>query len=147
MDALAEYGYLGLFLASFLAATVLPLSSEVVLVVLLLNHFSPVNTILVATTGNVLGSITNYAIGFWGNYFLLEKLLRYSREDIEKADRRFQKYGIASLLFAWVPIVGDAFTVVAGLLKINFLLFLILVSVGKLVRYIVIVYTTLGVSG
>jgi len=67
MDYFTELGYLGLFLASFLAATVLPLSSEVVLSVLLLNELNPALLVSVATVGNVLGAFTNYALGFWGS--------------------------------------------------------------------------------
>ncbi|MFO7665739.1 MAG: DedA family protein, partial [Desulfobacterales bacterium] len=75
MDLLAQYGYIGLFIASFLAATILPFSSEIVLVFLLLNNHDPFISITVATAGNVLGSVSNYAIGFWGSFLIMEKLL------------------------------------------------------------------------
>ena len=81
MESLAEFGYLGLFAASFLAATILPLSSEVVLTYLLAHNFHPATLITVATTGNVLGSFANYGIGFWGSIFLLQGVLRISAED------------------------------------------------------------------
>jgi membrane protein YqaA with SNARE-associated domain len=138
MGILIEYGYICLFVASFLAATILPLSSEFLLSILLLNNSDPYYTIIVATVGNVLGSVANYGLGCWGSYLLLRKWLRYSQEDILLAKQRFGKYGTFSLVFAWVPIIGDPLTVAAGLLKINFILFLTLVTVGKLARYIVL---------
>jgi len=138
MNILAEYGYTGLFIASFLAATILPLSSEIVLISLLLNNHDPFLSITVATAGNVSGSVLNYALGFWGSFLLMEKLLRLSQTEIARSEKRFQKYGVLSLLFAWVPIIGDPLTVAAGVLKINIYLFLSLVTAGKLFRYIIV---------
>ena len=138
MESLAEYGYLGLFAASFLAATILPFSSEVVLSYLLVEGLQPVTLITVATTGNVLGSFANYGIGFAGSIFLIQRVLRISTEDFTRAKNRFHKYGVFSLLFAWVPIIGDPLTVVAGALKINLAIFMILVTAGKLIRYIMV---------
>ncbi len=138
MDFLAHYGYGGLFLASFLAATILPFSSELVLGVLLGNNYDPVFAIGVATTGNVLGSLVNYALGLGGSIILVKKILRLSGEEITRAEERFKKYGTASLLLAWVPVIGDPLTVVAGALRINIYLFLGLVTAGKLLRYIVV---------
>ena len=124
METLVEYGYLGLFIASFLAATILPFSSEFVLSFLLLNNYDPFNTIAVATAGNVLGSVTNYALGLGGGFLVLNKILRMSDKEINSAEERFRKYGTFSLLFAWVPVIGDPLTVAAGVLRINFMVFL-----------------------
>jgi membrane protein YqaA with SNARE-associated domain len=138
MDLLAEYSYAGLFIASFLAATVLPLSSEVVLIFLLMNNHDPVFSITVATAGNVLGSLVNYALGLWGSFLIMEKLLRLSKAKIARSEQRFKKYGAFSLLFSWVPFIGDPLTVAAGVLKTNIYLFLSLVTAGKLFRYILV---------
>jgi membrane protein YqaA with SNARE-associated domain len=146
MDLLAEYGYIGLFTASFLAATILPLSSEAVLIFLLLNSHDPVISISVATAGNVLGSVLNYALGFWGSFLIMERLLRLSKEKIALSEKRFKKYGVFSLLFAWVPVFGDPLTVAAGVLKTNIYLFLGLVTAGKLFRYIIVVMSTLSLK-
>ena len=146
MEFLAEYGYTGLFIASFLAATILPLSSEAVLIFLLLNNHDPVISISVATAGNVLGSVLNYALGFWGSFFIMEKILRLSKEKIALSEKRFKKYGVFSLLFAWVPVIGDPLTVAAGVLKTNIYLFLGLVTAGKLFRYIIVVMSTLSLK-
>ncbi len=140
MEYFTEFGYIGLFTASFLAATILPLSSEIVLGLLLYNGFNPVALISVATTGNVLGSLLNYAAGFWGNLFLFEKVFKLSESEFMKAQKRFSRYGSFSLLLAWVPIIGDPLTIIAGALKINIFLFIFLVTTGKLARYLFITF-------
>ena len=144
MEYLIEYGYIGLFIASFLAATILPLSSEIVLTLLLLSKLDPVLLIATATLGNVLGSFTNYSIGSYGGELLVKKLLKITGKSFENAKHRFRKYGVFSLFFAWVPIIGDPLTVVAGILKINIIIFAIIVTTGKLIRYIIVSYLTLS---
>ncbi|MCD4720931.1 MAG: DedA family protein [Desulfobacula sp.] len=145
MEILAEYSYWGLFLASFLAATILPFSSEVVLGYLLTHDFSPYVTVFAATTGNVLGSVVNYGLGILGSRILLNKFYRISNLEIGKAENRFKKYGVFSLLFAWVPIIGDPLTVAAGILKVNFIVFLLLVSIGKFLRYVFVSWAVLTI--
>lgn len=145
MEYFSELGYFGMFVASFLAATILPLSSEVVLTALLLNGLSPVALVSVATTGNVLGSIVNYALGFWISIEVVKRWLKISEEEFIRAEQRFTKYGLASLLLAWMPIIGDPITVVAGILRVRFLWFVLLVTAGKLARYVVITYLALQV--
>ncbi len=136
MEIITEYGYLGLFLASFLAATILPLSSEVVLGYLLTHDFNIYLTVCTATSGNVMGAVVNYGIGIFGSQILLQKVLRISNHDMLSAEIRFKKYGVLSLLFAWVPVIGDPLTVAAGVLKTNFYIFFILVGLGKFLRYV-----------
>lgn len=143
MEYFSELGYFGLFVSAFLAATILPLSSEVVLSTLLLSGLSPTVLIIIATTGNVLGSLTNYALGYWGSKTAVKKWLRISDEEFVQAEQRFVKYGLFSLFFAWVPIIGDPLTVIAGVLRIRLSWFVILVTAGKLMRYIVISYLVL----
>ena len=138
MEVLAEYSYLGLFLSSFLAATLLPLSSEMVLGLLLNQGFNPYAALFVATFGNVLGAVVNYGLGAFGGRLILHKWWRMQDPDIRKAEKRFQTFGGFSLLFAWVPVIGDPLTVAAGVLKVNFLVFLLLVGLGKFLRYAVI---------
>lgn len=143
MEYFSELGYFGLFVAAFLAATILPLSSEIVLSALLLTGLSPIVLVTIAITGNVLGSLTNYALGYWASLGVIKKWLKISEEEFVRAEQRFVKYGLFSLCFAWVPIIGDPLTVLAGVLRIQLLWFVILVSVGKLMRYIVISYFVL----
>lgn len=143
MEFLTAYGLWGLFTASFLAATILPLSSEVVLGYLLLQNFNVSGVVAVATTGNVLGSLVNYVLGRVGSRVLLEKIFRVSPDDISRARSRFKTHGTISLLLAWVPVIGDPLTVAAGMLKINFWIFLTLVSLGKFARYAVLSWAVL----
>jgi membrane protein YqaA with SNARE-associated domain len=135
MEFLTGHGLWGLFVASFLAATILPLSSEVVLGYLLVHNFNVHGVMAVATLGNVLGALVNYGLGRAGSRTLLEKIFRVSPEDISKARSRFKTHGSISLLLAWVPVIGDPLTVVAGMLKINLWVFLVLVTLGKFLRY------------
>lgn len=146
MTFFSELGYAGLFIAAFLAATILPLSSELVLSALLVSGLSPTTLVLVATLGNVLGSLLNYMLGYWASLGIVKKWLKYSESEFLRAEQRFKKYGIFSLLFAWLPIIGDPITVVAGVLRIHLAWFLILVTVGKLTRYAVISYFILQTS-
>ena len=143
MEYLSELGHIGLFISAFLAATILPLSSEIVLSALLLNGLSPTTLVIIATTGNVLGSLTNYALGYWASLVVVKKWLRMSEADFVRAEQRFVKYGMFSLCFAWVPIIGDPLTVMAGVLRIRLKWFLILVTAGKFLRYVVISYMVL----
>ena len=145
MNYFAEFGTFGLFVAAFLAATILPLSSEVVLSILLMNGLSPVALVAVATVGNVLGSLTNYGLGYWAGPRVGKKWLKISEEEFVRAEQRFAKYGLFSLCFAWVPIIGDPITVVAGILRVRLLWFVLLVTTGKLLRYIVISVVALQV--
>lgn len=145
MEVFADYGFFGLFVSSFLAATLLPLSSEVVMGVLLAHDFSPCGTLLTATSGNVLGSVVNYGLGYFGSRIVVHKFFRLPDRDIQKAENHFKTYGVFSLLFAWVPVVGDPLTVVAGILRINFGLFLFLVGVGKFLRYLVVSWAVLSI--
>lgn len=143
MEYFSELGYFGLFIAAFLAATILPLSSEIVLSSLLLSGLSPTALVTIATIGNVLGSLINYALGYWASLEIIKKWLKISEEEFIRAEQRFVKYGLFSLCFAWVPIIGDPLTVIAGVLRIRLLWFVILVAFGKLMRYIFISYLLL----
>ncbi len=146
MDALGSFlslGLGGMFLSSFLAATILPLSSEVVLGLLLAGGYGTLPVVAVATTGNVLGSVVNYWLGLAGSQWLTRKFSRISEEELQRARDRFQSWGTASLLLAWVPVLGDPLTVVAGMLRVNLWIFILLVTIGKLLRYLVVA----GVAG
>ena len=111
---LADYGYLNLFVLSFLASTILPLGSEALIIALIYQDFNPFAVVMVATLGNFLGSCTTYYLGLKGRP-VLEKYLSPSPEKIEKIEKFFKKYGLYTLLFTWVPGIGDIITMVAGL--------------------------------
>lgn len=144
MEFLTGYGLGGLFVASFLAATILPLGSEFVLGYLLLHNYTVPGVLAVATVGNVLGALTNYWLGRAGGGPVLKKIFKISPEEIENARARFKTHGTISLLLAWVPVIGDPLTVVAGMLKIKLWVFLTLVSIGKFARYAVLSWVVLS---
>lgn len=135
---------LSLFLSGILSATLLPGSSEALLVALLVQAKSNIYVLLAAATvGNVLGSVINWYLGRYLMHFRSRKWFPLSEHQIQRAQVWFSKYGVWSLLFAWLPIVGDPLTLVAGLLKVRFSLFLPLVFAGKLIRYTVVALVTL----
>ncbi|MDP1837447.1 MAG: YqaA family protein [Reyranella sp.] len=137
--------YAGLFAASFLAATVFPFQSELVLLGLLLSGDYPWPALLaVATVGNVLGAVVNWALGRFFLHFRDRRWFPVKPETYARVERWYARYGVWSLLFAWVPLVGDPLTVVAGALRANLVLFVVLVTVGKLGRYAVLVAATLN---
>lgn len=142
-EALAVYGYPGLFLTSFLAATLLPLGSEWLLILMLTRHHDPLSVVLTATAGNYLGACTSYGIGIWGGKFLAEKLLRIDEVSRQRAERFFSRYGSWALLFSWLPLVGDPLCLAGGLLRIPFLRFSLLVAAGKAGRYALVGWLTL----
>lgn len=137
-------GYPGLFLLGFLAATILPLGSEWLLAALLLAGFDPVVCVSVATAGNSLGALTTYAIGLWGGPWLIERVLRVDVVRREKAEQVYARYGLWSLLFSWVPVIGDPLCLVGGLMRVHLPYYVVLVTVGKYVRYQVIALIVLS---
>ncbi len=141
---LLGYGYQGLFLASFLASTILPFGSEGILIYLVRNKFNIPALVLVASVGNFLGACTSYYIGFKGRIFV-EKYLKFNPEELNKAEKFFAKYGSFVLLFTWLPFLGDAITVAGGLLRLNFRIFSVLVFTGKFLRYLAVAYLTAAV--
>lgn len=143
---IADYGYLNLFILSFLASTVLPFGSEALVIALVYQGFSPFTVVMVATIGNFLGSCTTYYLGLKGRD-VLEKYLSPSPEKLEKSERLFNKYGIYTLLFTWVPGIGDVITMVAGLMQLSFRSFSILVFLGKFGRYLVLAYSVVLFNG
>ena len=146
-DWLHQPGYLSLFLMSFLASTLLPLGSEWLLVMMLAGGYDPLQSVAVATCGNYLGAVVTYLIGIWGGSWLIEKVMRVSSHQQERARNYYQRFGVYSLLFSWLPIVGDPLCLVGGVLRINFGLFSLLVASGKLVRYAVTAWITQAATG
>ena len=133
--------YLSLFIISFLAATILPFSSELSLVGLMAtSSYDNLLLLIVASLGNILGSVVNWILGFYSRNLSKKKWFPFKDEQIEKSSKWFNKFGRWSLLFAWVPIIGDPLTLVAGLLRVKFIEFIILVTIGKVSRYILIFY-------
>lgn len=137
--------YLGLFISAFAAASLLPLQSEAVLVGLLLNGSQPVALLLtVASLGNVLGSVLNAALGRGLERFHGRRWFPVSERQLERAKSRYRRYGRWSLLLSWMPLIGDPLTLVAGVMREPWWSFLLLVTVAKAGRYLVLAALTLG---
>ncbi|TLX53150.1 DedA family protein [Stutzerimonas nosocomialis] len=137
--------YLGLFLAAFAAATLLPAQSEAVLTALLLTGEFPVTALLlVATLGNVLGSVVNWLLGRYLERFRHKRGFPVSDAQLEKAQGQYRRFGRWSLLLSWVPIVGDPLTVIAGVMREPFWRFVLLVTLAKGGRYVVLAAVVRG---
>ena len=133
--------YFQLFLISFLAATILPLSSELVLTTMLYtDSFNKYLLLVVASFGNILGSSVNWYLGKKILIFKNKKWFPANERQIAKSENYFKKYGIWSLLLAWVPIIGDPLTIAAGIFRVKFFTFLLLVSISKISRYIFLIF-------
>lgn len=133
--------YLFLFVSAFLAATVLPFYSEVVLFGMIrAGEPAGLLLLLVAAVGNTLGSVVNWVLGRYLLRFQHKKWFYFKPVQIEKMQAWFQRYGVWSLLLAWMPIGGDPLTLVAGIMRVNLWLFILLVGIGKTFRYMAVIY-------
>ena len=129
-----------LFTSALLSATLLPGSSEALLLFRLSEGHAWLPLVLVATAGNLLGSLLTYGMGRAGNTALHSRWLRIRENDVRRAESWFSRWGQPSLLLAWLPIVGDPLCLVAGLLRVRLVFFIVLVGVGKLARYVFIAW-------
>lgn len=138
--------YAGLFLTALIAATILPMQSEAALVALLLADYPPLLLIGVASAGNILGSVINWLLGRGIERFRHARWFPASPAALDRAQNWYRRYGKWSLLLSWAPIIGDPLTVVAGVLREPFPVFLLLVAAAKIGRYVVLAALTLGWS-
>lgn len=135
----------GLFAIAFVAATILPAQSEAALVgLLVLGKQSPILLVIVATIGNVLGSVTNWLLGRWIEHYRHRRWFPVSEQALDRATGWYRRWGRWSLLLSWAPIGGDALTVAAGVLREPFWSFLLLVTIAKAGRYIALTAITMG---
>lgn len=135
---LHQFGFAGLFAISFLSATILPLFSEAFVLWMPTQGYSIWGVLVVATAGNVLGSVVNYWLGKGAGGWALKKWIRVEPERLARAQAIYSRWGAPVLLLAWVPVIGDPLTVVAGIFRLQFLIFLVYVLVGKILRYAVL---------
>ncbi|EFL89893.1 YqaA family protein [Ahrensia sp. R2A130] len=144
MSALTAYG--GLFLSAFVAATLFPAQSEIVLIALISSGtWSVFWLVVVASVGNTLGSVVNYYIGRATGTFSNAWWFPVSELSLKKAEGWYHRYGRWSLLLSWAPFIGDPITVVAGFLKEPISSFVVLVAIAKTCRYIVLALIVMGV--
>ncbi|WP_089941790.1 YqaA family protein [Candidatus Entotheonella palauensis] len=135
--------YAGLFASSFLAATLLPFSSEALLVALLLTEHSPMYCVITATLGNGLGGMSSYGLGYLGNMAWIERYLRIEAERIERARTHIARFGSLLAFLSWLPVVGDVIAVALGFFKVRPVGVAIYMFAGKALRYILITIYTL----
>ena len=140
MTFLVSYGYMGMLIAAFLAASILPFSSEAVMVGLQAAGLDPVALIAYGTIGNVLGSMFNYTIGRLGKMEWIEKYLHVKKEDLDKAHKFMAGKGAWMGLLPVIPVIGDVITVALGLMRANVVIVVISVTISKLARYMLLVY-------
>ncbi|MEQ8283567.1 MAG: YqaA family protein [Parvibaculum sp.] len=139
--------YAGLFLSAFVAATLLPMQSEAVLVGLLMTETYPAWTLVaVASAGNILGATVNWGLGRAFMHLEARPWFPVSAEKIEQASVWYRRYGKWSLLMSWMPIIGDPLTLAAGILREPFPTFLALVAIAKTLRYIVLAATAINLG-
>jgi len=131
--------YALLFASAFLAATLLPFYSEITLLTLLAQGGSPLPLLVVATAGNTLGSVVNWLLGLYLLKFRHRRWFYFSDRQIDRGQHWFNKYGIWTLLLAWLPVGGDVLTLIAGIMRVPFWTFLLLVAAGKGARYLALI--------
>lgn len=136
--------YLGLFAVAFGAATLLPLQSEAALAGLLLSGYSPALLLAVASAGNIAGSCINWLLGRWIDSYRDRRWFPVGEAALEHAGRWYRRYGKWTLLLSWMPVIGDPLTLAAGVLREPFPVFLALVAVAKIARYLFVAAVTLG---
>lgn len=140
IELLTGYGYTGMFIASLLAGSVLPFSSEAVMVGLMAAGLDPWLLALYGTIGNVIGSMINYWVGHMGKTEWFERYLHVKPRDMERAERFMAGRGALMGFFAFVPVIGSAITVLLGLMRANLLITFLAVTAGKIVRYVILIY-------
>jgi membrane protein YqaA with SNARE-associated domain len=142
MSQVGVYG--ALFVVAFGAATLLPLQSEALLTGLLMADYAPALLVAVASVGNVLGSTVNWGLGRQVERFRHRRWFPANQAQLDRARGWYQRYGKWSLLLSWVPVIGDALTVVAGVMREPLSTFLVLVTIAKVGRYIALATVVLG---
>jgi membrane protein YqaA with SNARE-associated domain len=135
MEILIEYGYIGVFLASFLAATILPFSSEVVLTGVLISGATYLPCMIAATAGNFLGGMTCYWLGMFGKVEWIEKYLRLNINKLKRIQNRIREKGSWTAFFVFLPGIGDFIAIALGFLRANVWIVAISMLTGKALRY------------
>ena len=143
MEFLIEYGLIGLFLASFLAATVVPLGSEAIFGVMIASDYNLYSVIVVASVGNWLGGMSSFYLGYIGKWEWIEKYFKVDKSKVEAKRVWLQKYGSPIALFCWLPFIGDILAIGLGFIRSNVISVSLYMVIGKTVRYVLIAYLVL----
>ena len=140
IETLIQFGPFGMFLAAFLAGNFFPFSSEAVMLAMMAMGVDPWLLIIYGTAGNVLGSVFNYSIGRLGKEEWFEKYLHVKPEQMDKARHFMRGRGAYMGFFAFIPLLGSAITILLGLMRANIVITFVSITVGKVFRYIVLIY-------
>lgn len=139
-DFTPEYGYIGLFLISFLAATILPIGSELLFSAMVIGSFDMWICIIVASIGNWLGGMTNYYLGSLGKTEWIEKYLKVDRQKVIKIQHFLSKKGAVMAFFCFLPVIGDVIALALGYMRANIYIVNISMFLGKFIRYTILLY-------
>lgn len=134
-----NFGYLGLFVISYLSATIVPFSGEVAVVGMVALGYNQIAIVVVATVGSFLGALTNYTVGKQGSSFIFSRYYKIDEASLARAEVQFNRWGGMALFFSWLPFVGDLLTVAAGVLQTDMRVFVFWVLLGRILREIVTV--------
>ena len=143
VDILTNYGYWGMLISAFLAGSFIPFSSEAVMLGLLATGLDGGQLVVYGSIGNVLGSMFNYGVGRMGRLDWIEKYLHVSKKDLDKAQRFMAGRGARMGFFAFLPILGSAITILLGLMRANVPISILSITIGKILRYVVLIYGAL----
>lgn len=140
IDFLMSWGYWGMLVSAFLAGSFFPFSSEVVMSGLQAAGLEPIQLVLYGSIGNVLGSMFNYGVGRMGKLEWIEKYLHVKKESLDKAQNFMADRGAWMGFLAFLPLLGSAITIVLGLTRANIVISVISITIGKVLRYVLLVY-------
>ena len=145
-EFLIDWGYWGLFLSALIAGSVLPFSSEAVMVVLAGMGLDPVGCVVAAALGNTLGGMTCYWMGQLGNMEWIEKYFHVKKEKMDRAEKFVHGRGAWMAFFAFIPILGSAISIVLGMMRANIWIVILAMTIGKILRYALLVWGVLEAS-
>jgi len=140
VEFLTGYGYVGMLIAAFIAGSFFPFSSEAVMVGLMATGLDPWQLMIYGTVGNVLGSVFNYSVGRMGKLEWIQKYLHVKKKDLDKAERFMAGRGAWMGFFAFLPVLGTALAILLGLMRANIVITFISITLGKLFRYLILIY-------
>lgn len=140
LDLLVDYGPIGMLIASFIAGSVFPFSSEAVMLAMLAAGVDPWELVITASIGNVAGSMFNYGVGRLGRLDWIEKYLHVKKKSLDRAQRFMGGHGAWMGFFAFLPILGSAISILLGLMRANIIITLISITLGKVMRYLIIAW-------
>jgi len=140
VDFFYQYGQVGLFIAAFLAGSIFPFNSESVLSLLIYTGFNPVSSLIVATAGNTFGGISIYYLGYLGKIEWIEKYAKVKKEKIDAILPKLERFGALAAILSFVPFVGDLVILGLGFFRISPVLTTFFMMIGKMGRYIVVIW-------